>query len=106
MTDENPDKKTDPTAGEKLKVNLIVGGVIAAVVLLLIVVPKWGYRSPCAWLGRKEYERQFFVYLFPNRGETKAYRVPARIWAYVTESGDDVERVYAILYAERRDCRL
>jgi hypothetical protein len=99
MTDNPDNNKSELTAGQKLKINLIVGGAVAALAIWIFVVPRWGYRSPCAWLERDEYERQFYVYLFPDGGETNPYRVPARIRAHKTEVGDEVERFYKILYA-------
>jgi hypothetical protein len=61
MTDEKPDKKPEPAAAAKLMANVIAGGVLAALVIGLFVIPRWGYRSPCAWLEREEYKSQFYV---------------------------------------------
>ena len=98
MPDDTPDKKNELTPGQKLYIALIMAGVGAAIAIFPLST-RWGYRSPCAWLQRNEYQRQFYVYLFPIGGDTNAYRVPARIRAHTYANGEYQEHFYAILYA-------
>jgi hypothetical protein len=50
-------------------------------------------------LERHDYERRFYVFLYPQAGETKAYRVPALIEATATLHYEDLERHYRLAYA-------
>jgi hypothetical protein len=95
---DTPDKKNKMAPGQKLYIALAMAGVGAAIAISALST-RWGYRSPCAWLPRDEYQRQFYVYLSPVGGDTKVYRVPARIRAYTYTNGEYREHFYAILYA-------
>ena len=66
MSDPAPDR------WEQIKTKLVTCGLVGGIILLVIVIPKWGYRSPCAWFQRHDYERRFYVFLYPQAGETKA----------------------------------
>jgi hypothetical protein len=50
-------------------------------------------------LERHDYERRFYVFLYPQAGETKAYRLPALIEATATLHYEDLERHYRLAYA-------
>jgi hypothetical protein len=88
----------DESKQGKLKVWFINGAILAVFVIFLLSI-RWGPRSPCAWFERNEYERRFYVRLYPYGGETKSYRVPALIKAYKEGGGEESRRFYTIAYA-------